>query len=716
MNQMLGRIILTWAGAIALGCVSAAAGQEPEAAKPVEKSYGRTPDSVIPYRDFRDPYKRFFQEPMEFRGAYTKAASVETPSTARIGFFGPTGSAPDADLGRDMLDGVTLAIEQANASGGFEGIPFELIVRPDLAIWGASSNEMVAFKYVDDVLAVIGSIDGANTHIALRVALKTEMMLVNTGDTDPTLTETRIPWMLRCMADDRQQCYALAHHIFHERGIEKVAAFRVNNHYGRMGIAEFRDAARRLKHPLRAEMRWNYGDRDFALQLDRIAELKPDAIVLWGSAADAAAVVNEIRRREMPVQIFGSDRLASATFLELAGANAEGVVAAATYDPTRQDARLAAFRASFGKRFGHDPETFAAHAYDGTNLLIAAIREAGLDRIAIRDTMYAITHYDGVTGPIDFDTTLNDVGPVFLAEVREGKFVYEEVDFAVPSRSALGPKPPSARDAYRTLVQSPPAARSPLRAANGNSIRVGCFLPLDEAGQSAVRGIRLAFEDDRRHHGDERSIELVVRDARGAWGDDSGALVEMVMDQGVVALIGSTERRGTHLAEMLAAKMHFPIVTLSCEDRTVHQIPLAWVFSVTPGRILADSAFTRRFSEQFGVSAGPYGGLGYDAGVLLAGAIRSGPIPGGRKGVRDALAGSAWHAGVTGTFRFDPLGRRVNRFPAGLGDVSKALEKDSGGVYPKQLRKLIAGVSGDGAFSINDGGSAPRHPFAIRGE
>ena len=34
--------------------------------------------------------------------------------------------------------------------------------------------------------------------------------MVNTGTTDPTLTETAIPWILRCMADDRQQGYALA--------------------------------------------------------------------------------------------------------------------------------------------------------------------------------------------------------------------------------------------------------------------------------------------------------------------------------------------------------------------------------------------------------------------------------------------------------------------------------------------------------------------------
>ncbi len=670
--------ILGSIGVVVFGLASAVAAEEPESSKGPGGAYGRTPDSAIPYRNFRDPYKRFFQDPLVYRGLAgsedPSEAPSELPTAARIGFFGPTGSARDGDLGQDMLDGVTLAIEEANAAGGYDGLPFALIVRPDVAIWGASSNEIVAFRYEDDVLAVIGSIDGANTHIALRVMLKTQTMLVNTGDTDPTLTETRIPWVLRCMADDRQQCYALAHHIFRERKIEKVVAFRVNNHYGRMGIAEFRDAARRLKHPLRGELRWNYGDRDFGMQLDRIAKLEPDAIVLWGSAADTAAVVNEIRRRKMNVQIFGSDRLASRAFLDLAGANAEGVVAAATYDPTRNDARLAEFTEAFRTRFERAPGTFAAHGYDGAKLLVAAIRKAGLNRVGIRDAMYELTRYDGVTGAIEFDVTLNDIGQVYLAEVRGGKFVYRAARFSASDTSARSDARP-AEGGYRTLAESPPVARSPERALD--VVRVGCFLPLDKAGRCAVRGVRLALEDAARRHGDDREIELIVRDARGAWGGESGALVDLVLEHDVAALIGSTERRGTHLAEMLAAKMHFSVVTLTDADPTVHQVPLPWVFSVASVGGGVDRAFSERFSERYAMEADVAAAMGYDAGALVASAIRSGGADGGRLAIRKALASTAWYEGVSGTFRFDSLGRRVDRESA-PDTLSRAKDGTSG--------------------------------------
>jgi ABC-type branched-subunit amino acid transport system substrate-binding protein len=600
------------------------------------------------------------------------------PQTVRIGFFGPDGSAPDADLGQQMREGVRLALEQANDAGGYEDIPFELVTRVDTGLWGSSANEMVAFKYQDDVLAVIGSVDGANTHIALRVALKVQMPMVNTAATDPTLTETNIPWLLRCMADDRQQGYALAHHIFNRCGIKRVVAFRVNDRYGRTGIAEFRDAARRLKCPLRLELRWEPGDRQFTAQLDRIAQTDPEAVVLWGNASDTAAIVREIRKRKMPLEVFGCDRLVAGTFLSEAGEAAEGVVAVATYDPTRGESRLEAFTEAFRHRFNHEPEAFAAHAYDGAKILIDAVRKAGLNRARIRDVLYEYTHYDGVTGSIDFDTTLNDIGPVYIATVKGGRFIYEEADSASEAQSGrapasgrasppVGARPRSQRSRpYRVQVQSPPAVRSPARASRGAPAvyRLGCFLPLDASRNAAVRGAQMALAEDAARHPDQPPIELLVRDARGAWGENSSSLVDLVLERDVLALIGSTERRGTHLAEMLAAKMHFPVLTLCGGDPTITQIPLPWIFSVAPASDEIDPDFARRYSARYGARPDAHAALGYDAAALAASGIRGGADT--RVALRDALASGAWNRGATGVFAFDALGTRINAAQGGI--------------------------------------------------
>jgi hypothetical protein len=61
-----------------------------------------------------------------------------------------------------------------------------------------------------------------------------------------------------------------------------VAIVRSSNRYGRFGVRKVRDGARRLGHPIIVEMAYRVGNTNFSLQLDRVEEAKPQAIVHWG--------------------------------------------------------------------------------------------------------------------------------------------------------------------------------------------------------------------------------------------------------------------------------------------------------------------------------------------------------------------------------------------------------------------------------------------------
>ena len=56
-----------------------------------------------------------------------------------------------------------------------------------------------------------------------------------------------------------------------------------------------------------------------------------------------------------------------------------------TLDPTRQDPKWLAFREAYRQKFHEEPIDYAAYAYDGMNILIAAIEKAGLNRGRIMD-------------------------------------------------------------------------------------------------------------------------------------------------------------------------------------------------------------------------------------------------------------------------------------------------------------------------------------------
>jgi ABC-type branched-subunit amino acid transport system substrate-binding protein len=246
--------------------------------------------------------------------------------------------------------------------------------------------------------------------------------VVNAGSTDPTLLEHAIPWIVRVMSDDRQNAYMLLDYIFKTCGLSRAAVLRVNDRDGRLGIMEFVQGARRLNHPVVIEQRFRNGDRDFSDQLERIGQTRADALILLGNPVELGLIVKAARERGMGLKIFASDRSLHPRFLETAGKAAEGVVAVATFNPDREDPKWARFRERFRERFGEDPTAFSAHAYDGTNLIIACIGAAGLNRARIRDALFSMKSFAGVTGEIEFDSTLNNVRRPWLAEVRGGKF------------------------------------------------------------------------------------------------------------------------------------------------------------------------------------------------------------------------------------------------------------------------------------------------------
>jgi ABC-type branched-subunit amino acid transport system substrate-binding protein len=400
-----------------------------------EENYAGTPDDVEPFGGIK-PYKEHFLEQMEYTGPGRAIPEPEHVDTVKIGFIGPImstvsvatgGKSHEEALGINMLRGARLAIEEANAKGGYlrRKIPFEIVVSNDNGLWGASGNEIIKMAYKDNVWAILGTIDGANSHIAIRVALKAEVVMMNSGDTDPTFIETNIPWVMRCLGDDRQMGYLLVDYIIRKLGHKRVGIIRGSNRYGRFGVREVNDSCRRLGRPVVLEMAYKVGGEDFSLQLERLKQANVEVIVHWGDAREAALILNQMRRMGMMHPFLGCDRTVSDEFVQLAGDNAEGVVAAFPWNPDRKDPKLERFRAAFRKRFGEEPETYAAHGYDGMNMLIWAIQVAGLNRAKIRDVIaYRSTSWPGVTGDIPLSSALDDMGDVFLAKRENGKWKY----------------------------------------------------------------------------------------------------------------------------------------------------------------------------------------------------------------------------------------------------------------------------------------------------
>ena len=521
------------------------------------RPYANTPEDMRPYGNFAAPYYEFYQKQVEYNGAARDVPTVKPQDVddVRIGFLGPVENHIDEPLGRMMLNGATLAVEEANARGGYGGKPFRLMVHNDAALWGASSNEIVKMAYDEKVWAMLGSISGDSTHIALRVSLKSEVPIVNSAATDPTIPETIIPWFLTTVQDDRMQSYTLARRIYTDLGLTRVALLRVNDRYGRFGVLKFREAAQRLGHPVTIEQKYLPDATDFRRSLGIIADSDAQAIVIWGDQAPTAAILKQMRELGMKQRVFGSFRTVGETLLATAGAAAEGMEAVFPFDPTRDDPVWTSFRSRFAKRFGRQPEVFASLAFDTMNLLLDAICRAGLNRGRIRDALAGLEGYKGVTGAMVFDPNSKNTVPLYLATVHDGAIRYRRYGM---------------EKAYAQVGEGGVEyAGPPLADAASGPMRLVVFGPA-AARIASTPEVLAALQP----FGDRYVLAPV--DADKPWGQASTELVDLLYNGNAVGIL-AVGREASHLAEQLAAKAFVPVIALSA-DTSLTSVNLPWIF------------------------------------------------------------------------------------------------------------------------------------------
>ncbi len=530
------------------------------------RPYAETPEDLEPYSKFTAPYYNFYTDLIEYNGAARDVPDPD-PSTlteVRIGFLGPVYDHPDHALGQKMLNGVTMAIDEANAAGGYGGKPFRLMIHNDSATWGASSNEIIRMAYDEKVWAMYGSLSGDSTHIGLRVNLKTEVPMVNSAATDPTIPETIVPWFFDTLQDDRVQGYTLARHIYTELGLKRVAILRVNDRYGRFGVLKFKDASRRLGHPLVIEQKFMPGDTDFRRQLRVINDSRVDAIVLWTDEVPAANILKQMRELGMTQRVFGSHRTMGDDLVKVAGPAAEGFEAVYPYDPSRKDPRWLDFVARYEAKYHEKPDHFAALAYDTMQILLHAICEAGLNRGRIRDALTGLDKYDGVTGPMVFDPNCKDIRPMFLAAVHDGQIEY---------------RPTSMEKAYARVGEDGVQYAGPSLPDQATSeVKLAVFGPkADELVHSAAVSSLLADLNRNATH----PISLIGIPSDVQWGKASSALVQALYDQHAIGII-ATNRDSSHLAEQLGVKDFVPVIAISA-DHSLTSTNIPWIFRLPEG-------------------------------------------------------------------------------------------------------------------------------------
>jgi len=315
--------------------------------------------------------------------------------------------------------GAELAIRKANANGGFNGMPFQLVVRSMEGPWGTGSKQAVSLIFEEKVWALLGSHDGRNAHLVEQAATKAIVPFVSAWAGDPTLSQAFVPWFFNCVPNDFQQAEMLFNEICMKRNMSVIALISDNDYDSQLAASSF---LKKMKLENRTEPdRFRYENYTGKINemLDQIQKGKAECIVLLCNPSASLEIYSLIRERKMDQPVFGSHYLLNENIISSRDMKVyDNSIMIPTGKWSAPKFRI--FIQDYKELFGVSPGIVAAYSYDGMNVLIRAVMNAGTpDREKIQKALETI-NYEGVTGTISFDDMGNRNGKYLMTTVRNG--------------------------------------------------------------------------------------------------------------------------------------------------------------------------------------------------------------------------------------------------------------------------------------------------------
>ena len=359
---------------------------------------------------------------------------AKEPEQVKIGVLAPL-SGPVPTFGVMTRDGALLAIEEWNAKGGVLGKKIAAVVEdsqctPDPAVNAAN-------KLIDQnkVKYLVGEVCSKASIPVSEIANSKKVIQISPTSTNPDVTVTKDgkvkDYIFRaCFIDPFQGTVGAKFAVDVLKAKSAFIILDQANDYVK-GLAEFFEKAFiAAGGKVVGKETYTSKDTDFSTILAKVAAAKPDIIYL----PDYYNIVNlaskQAKEKGIKAPFLGGDGWDSS---DLDRKAVDGGYFTNHYSPEDNRPEVQNFVKAFGAKYKDDkgqpkvPDALAALAYDATNILIQAIKDAGADDTAkVKDAMAKIS-FNAVSGKITFDPNHNPVKSATILAVKDGKVAFHSV-------------------------------------------------------------------------------------------------------------------------------------------------------------------------------------------------------------------------------------------------------------------------------------------------
>jgi branched-chain amino acid transport system substrate-binding protein len=159
--------------------------------------------------------------------------------------------------------------------------------------------------------------------------------------------------------------------------------------------------------------------------LTKIKAKRPEAIFAPGYT-ELAIILKQAKELGMKQQFFASVPFENPQIIKAAGNSAEGVIYPHHFDPDAESSLTKAYQKAYIIKYSRQSEGFAALAYDGLMIVAHVLKEVETDSEKIKNALYQIKNFPGVTGNTTFDEYDDVLKPIIIKAVKNGRFVRYE--------------------------------------------------------------------------------------------------------------------------------------------------------------------------------------------------------------------------------------------------------------------------------------------------
>jgi branched-chain amino acid transport system substrate-binding protein len=338
-------------------------------------------------------------------------------------------SGPVPTFGVSTRDGALLAVKEWNAKGGVLGMTVTAIIEdsqctPDPAVNAA--NKVID---QDKVKFIIGEVCSSASIPVSEIANAKKVVQISGTSTNPSVVRDASgnvkPYTFVACYNDDTQGKVMAK--FAAETLKAKTAFIMYdqaNDYVK-GLSEyFEKYFTAAGGTIVGKETYTGKDTDFSTTLAKVAEAKPDLVVLPDYYNIVNLVTKQAKEKGITTPFIGGDGWDSP---DLDPVSADGGYFTNHYSPTEARPAVQNFVKSYGEAYKDDkgnpkvPDALAALAYDATNIMLQAIKDTGVaDPTKVKDTI-AKGKFEAVSGTITFDAFHTPIKPVTVIMIKGGK-------------------------------------------------------------------------------------------------------------------------------------------------------------------------------------------------------------------------------------------------------------------------------------------------------